>query len=85
MNRITRAKGKLVGGQIVRGDGIDILYDAAGQRKQTITDIASSNYYADTYVVIDSTKTVTEKYTYNNAGQLEKVEEDVTNLSLIHI
>src|SRR5690606_22093042 len=46
LNRVTLAKGEMIGGVIQRGtDGIEMTYDAASQRKTSRTGNSAIEYY----------------------------------------
>ncbi len=60
MNRLVTSQGQLTGGQIVRGAaGIDLEYDAAGQRAQTFRTVAGAVHR--------------ERYVYDSLGNLGEV------------
>jgi YD repeat-containing protein len=61
MNRVVTSQGILSGAQIVRGTtGVDLLYDAAGQRVQSVRRVGS----------VDAT----ERYAYDGLGNLLSVK-----------
>ncbi len=85
LNRVTLSKGDLVSGSIVRGaDGIEMTYDAAGQRKTSQTGAASKEHYTYndlglvTQVHIGSpTGTARVSSSYDGLGRLNgQIERD---------
>lgn len=66
MNRIVTSQGMLSGGQIVRGTtGIDMLYDLAGQRVQSVRRVDNADQ--------------TERYGYDKLGNLVDVQTSGAN------
>ncbi|WP_371397596.1 polymorphic toxin-type HINT domain-containing protein [Fretibacter rubidus] len=73
MNRMTTADGALLGTSIVRGaNGVDIAYDAAGQRAYTLKDTTTYTFPKGG-TATTTTTTHRENYTYNTGGQVTQV------------
>lgn len=79
-NRVVTQKGERSGSTIARGsNGIDILYNAAGERKTTLSSFADTHYEevsdgdGGTYSIETPFTNTAEKYVYDDAGRLDKV------------